>query len=179
MTRPVILGLLLPAFLSRDAPGKPTPAEAAFERAKLQVRAERLQIAKKLRAVKTRRAQIVLFSVNAGDPRGYATNTARVFHGFPVLGRTEIREADEKTGLVSSLATAVEDFDAVPAYCFSPRHGLRIIRGATQSDFLICFKCQNMHIYGFHGYTGCQLGAGPSGYYEQLLKKYRLAKSPD
>lgn len=181
ITRPVIVGMLivLVTILPAAAAKKATPAEAAFERAKLQVRAERLQIGKKIKALKTSGAQIFLFSLNPGDPRGYAVNNARIFHGFPILGSTKIDDSDEKAGLVTSLATAVLDFDALPLYCFKPRHGLRIIHGATRSDFLICFECQNMHIYGFHGYSGCQVGAGASTYYERLLKKYRLALPVD
>jgi hypothetical protein len=42
--------------------------------------------------------------LDPNSPKGYATNTRTVFHGFPILGEVEIKNPTDRTALIDSLA---------------------------------------------------------------------------
>jgi hypothetical protein len=70
------------------------------------------------------------------------------FHGFLILGKTEITDKTERKQLLNDL------FDCIPtgrppwiAMCFNPRHGIRAIRNGENVDLLICFECGRMYVF--------------------------------
>ena len=107
-------------------------------------------------------------TVFALKPDGKIEN-AEEFHGYSVLGKTEIKDEDFqgliKRAFLDSLLGGKE-----AAKCFNPRHGLRISDDKTSVDLVICFECKN-----FVSYVEGQQGEGEISnsaeiLYNQILK---------
>src|SRR5688500_15722314 len=59
------------------------------------------------------------------------------FHGWKVLGRTELKE-DDRRKVLEALEKGVPG-DKGGARCFIPRHGIRVHKGKETLDLVICF----------------------------------------
>lgn len=80
-----------------------------------------------------------LFSLNPcieEDPED-----ASRFHGWKILGSTQITNTTTRQNLMQSLEESVAANPGIVAACFSPRHGLRVKYKDQQHDFVICFEC--------------------------------------
>jgi hypothetical protein len=69
-----------------------------------------------------------------------------MFHGYRILGQTEIRNEDvrEHIRAIFDDGIASKGFTAV---CFSPRHGIRAVKNGQTLDILICFQCAQQEIF--------------------------------
>jgi hypothetical protein len=86
--------------------------------------------------------QITLFSID-GRPkaiRGPAFD-GEEFQGYPVLGKIEIRNPEQRLTIIEELMRAYRERPVEGARCFNPRHGIQIVRDGTATDFVICFEC--------------------------------------
>lgn len=69
-------------------------------------------------------------------------------HGWKVLGKTAVAEAATRQKLVAALKSSVEEGDlGKSAFCFIPRHALRVVRARTVTDFVLCFECGYLEIH--------------------------------
>lgn len=68
------------------------------------------------------------------------------FHGFPVLGKVELREETTRSRVLQALLISVDDNFAGDSLCFEPRHALRLSRGTDEVDLVICYYCGYMII---------------------------------
>jgi hypothetical protein len=75
--------------------------------------------------------------------------SATVFHGYDIVGRTEIADAEERRELLRALARGACDGGDYAGLCFNPRHGLHIENSGHSIDLLICFEFFQAHTYGF------------------------------
>lgn len=82
------------------------------------------------------------------DPTlGKQLSDSNTFHGWRVLGQTEITVADDCKTVATAIETAVNTSKGVGALCFVPHHGI-VIKSAGQTyEFVICFMCGGMYIY--------------------------------
>lgn len=71
----------------------------------------------------------------------------QTFHGWKVLGSTDIQDDKVRQSLLSSLAESVAANPGQTAACFMPRHGIRVNYNGAQHDFVICFQCYRTHWY--------------------------------
>lgn len=69
------------------------------------------------------------------------------FHGWQVLGQTEVKEQADRKRLADALRLAAEDNFGMAAACFNPRHGLRLKQGDATIDLVICFQCLQVLVY--------------------------------
>ena len=67
------------------------------------------------------------------------------FHGYPILGRTEVKEEVQKKVLNSLLEGMVGKIDM--AKCFNPRHGIHAEYDGKAVDLVICFECNQIGVY--------------------------------
>jgi hypothetical protein len=83
------------------------------------------------------------------DPRQRPSGPAESFHGWKVLGRTTLRDAEKRRAIVAAVTRGVAEADKV-AGCFEPRHGLRASRGNDSADLVLCFSCRwiEVHVAG-------------------------------
>lgn len=68
------------------------------------------------------------------------------FHGYEILGRSELTPAQESTA-VAAFDSAITGFDGAIAACFDPRHAISIRTNHHTYDFLLCYSCQQLEVY--------------------------------
>jgi hypothetical protein len=65
-----------------------SPADKSFEKSQQRLLERNKQAAAALRTITNEKARIFLYSLDPNNPKGDATNTGTVFHGFPILRRS-------------------------------------------------------------------------------------------
>jgi hypothetical protein len=104
------------------------------------------------------------------------------FHGWKVLGKTEVKDADTRKGLVAALAKGAADNKGEVARCFNPRHGIRATHDKKAVDLVICFECLQVRVYPDKGEgEGFLTTAKPQAEFDKVLKAadVPLAKPAD
>ena len=69
------------------------------------------------------------------------------FHGWKVLGKTTVKDADTRKALLAALDKGAMDNDGTVARCFDPRHGIRVKDGDKTIDLVICFECYQVKVF--------------------------------
>jgi hypothetical protein len=90
-----------------------------------------------------------LYSLNPDrqfDKDGKLVEPKDGFHGWRVLGKTEVKVGDRKK-LVDALRLGAEDNFGLAAGCFIPRHGVRLTGGKKTVDLVICFQCLSVQVF--------------------------------
>lgn len=117
------------------------------------------------------------FEVYSLDPERKTDQDGKVvevrdgFHGWRVLGKTEVKGEAERKRLADALRVGAEDNFGMAAGCFIPRHGLRLTGGGKAVDLVICFQCLAVQVY-----VGGQPGEGflttgePRAAFDAVLK---------
>jgi len=85
-----------------------------------------------------------LFSLDPLLPSMFAEPTSPApedFHGYRILGKTEVRERAERAHLLRELYSGIAQAGIDAQKCFNPRHGIRATSGGSNVDLLICFEC--------------------------------------
>ena len=101
-------------------------------------------------------------------------------HKWGILGRAQIKDADEQRKLVEAIYRRLEAEGAGPAACFNPRHTITVEKGARRIDLVICFECTWIYIYGgsSSGKTNRLLfSQSVSPVFDALFKKHGLKKA--
>lgn len=74
------------------------------------------------------------------------------FYGYRVLGTAVIEDAENRKKLVFAFKRVVAENQGYIAACFNPRHGICVTRNEKQADFVICFECAQVQVFGeVHG----------------------------
>ena len=68
-------------------------------------------------------------------------------HGYPILGRATLTDANARKELVDLVLRGVRESDGKVAACFNPRHGIRAEHDSKTFDLVICYECLSMSIY--------------------------------
>ncbi len=86
-----------------------------------------------------------------GDPVG--SDPSR-FRNVEVRGSTRVQDAATRQELVREVfhnfhpdKQDLRPYGMGPAYCFEPRHGLRVVDAAGTIDAVICYECGRMIVY--------------------------------
>jgi hypothetical protein len=96
------------------------------------------------RDVLTKADSFELYSLDP-DPRNRPAENG--FHGWKVLGKTTVKDAEVRQKLVTALEKAAAANDGSVAGCFNPRHGIRVKRGDKTLDLVICFQCFQVEVF--------------------------------
>ncbi len=120
--------------------------------------------------------RFVLLSLNP-TPANISTNTAgsagETFHGYPVLGKTEIKDAKQRKELLRALYRGIADSDGSVAGCFNPRHGISATLENKTVELVICFECLSMTVYA-DGQSGVLTTRSPLPTFNKALEEARL-----
>jgi hypothetical protein len=111
------------------------------------------------------------------DPSTPALKDEAAFHEWKVLGKTEV-EKESLTKLVAAFKKGVEEADQkVSAGCYRPRHGLRATVDGKSYDFVICFECVVVMIYGGHAEknAGFHVSRSPAQTFNRILTDANIA----
>lgn len=113
--------------------------------------------------------QLELLSI---DPSRRRETSADDFHGWRVLGRTQVQDADARKRLAAALRKGAGESDGSVAACFSPRHGVRATHAGKTVDLVICFECLQVKVYSADEPDGSFLTAGsPQPVFDQILRE--------
>jgi hypothetical protein len=96
------------------------------------------------KAVLEQADQFELLSI---DPHRPQEKPQDDFHGWKVLGRIQIKDAETRNKLLAALKKGVNDNDGIAAACFDPRHGIRVTHEGKTMDLVICFECFQVQVY--------------------------------
>ncbi len=69
------------------------------------------------------------------------------FHGHTILGSVLIADVKTRIELNDALRSGIHASVGSEAACFNPRHGIRVTRGKTVTDFLLCFECEQVEVW--------------------------------
>ena len=90
------------------------------------------------------------------DPTGHSANLfARIgeslayrhFHHFRLLGQATVTDSATRKRVAASVESAVRDFNGLRAFCFNPRHVVRVTSGSQTYDFVICYECSSFQYF--------------------------------
>jgi len=104
------------------------------------------------------------------------------FHGWKVLGKTEVKGEAARKELLGALRRSADENELGPALCFNPRHGLRLTAGGKAVDLVICFECLQVEVYdGADKAKGFLVTADPQPAFDRVLTAagVPLARKPE
>jgi hypothetical protein len=144
-----------------------------------QVAGQENKIPDQAREILEKAGQFELLSIGHGPS---SKNPTEDFHGWPVIGKTTVKDPDTRNRLVAALDKGVEENKGDSMKCFNPRHGIRVTHDGKTADFVICFECFQVMVY----VTGEKeqrflITASPAPVFNQTLQqaKVPLAREPD
>jgi hypothetical protein len=109
-----------------------------------QVAGQENKIPDQAREILKKAGQFELLSIGH-DPS--PNNPAEDFRGWPVIGKTTIKDSNTRNRLVAALVKGVEENKGDVMKCFNPRHGIRVTHEGMTADFVICFECFQGIVY--------------------------------
>lgn len=115
------------------------------------------------------------------QPEGPPAKGAPALHGWAVLGKTVVKDAEVRKAMVAALKKGLAESDGSTKDCFNPRHAIRVMNGGKPVDYLICFECSQVIIYA-DGKTRAELPItrSPQPVLDKVLRDagVPLAKKP-
>jgi hypothetical protein len=113
-----------------------------------------------------------------------ATNMMGNFHGWKVLGKTAVKDAETRKKLIEAFEKGVSEYKDGAARCFNPRHGIRVKHDGKTVEFVICFECAQVHVAIRDGNSQPQtflISQSPAATFNDVLKKadIPLAEPPE
>jgi len=102
-------------------------------------------------------------------------------HPYIVLGKTPLKDVTVRKNLISAFRKGVEENQDTVAACFNPRHKIHVRRGHEEADFVICFECAQVYVYGSDERKGYFLISGsPQPVFDKILREagVPLSKRP-
>lgn len=136
------------------------------------------KIPDKARLILEKAEEIELLSI---DPVRPVEKPKNDFHGWKVLGKTVVKDAEARKKLVAAFKKGIAENKGEAALCFNPRHGIRASHDGKTADFLICFECFHGHTYvGEKKMEGFLITNSPEAVFDKVLKdaKVPLAEKP-
>jgi RNA polymerase sigma factor (sigma-70 family) len=111
------------------------------------------------------------------DPSRAVAQDEAAFHEWKVLGKTEVKK-ESLTKLVAAFKKGVKEADQkVSVGCYRPRHGLRATVDGKPYDFVICFECVVVMIYGGNAEknAGFHVSRSPAETFNRILTDAKIA----
>lgn len=118
--------------------------------------------------------QFTLLSLNPSP----ATFEKEAFHGFGVLGKTEVAEAKKRASLIAALDDGIARAQESAA-CFNPRHGIRVVRDKKTVELVICFECMNFYVYANGNKSGGGISRDPQALFDRVLAEAGVPVAKD
>jgi hypothetical protein len=133
-----------------------------------------------LRAILEKAEHFELFSLNPTDPLSENKKEPKeTFHGWEVLGKTTVKDAETRKKLVDAFEKGVADNKGPHANCFDPRHGIRVTHDGKTADFVICFECRHVHaIVGDQPAKAFLITDSPEAAFDSVLKEAKVFLAP-
>ncbi len=98
-----------------------------------------------------------------------------LFHDWPVLGKTTVKNADKGKSLLTALQKGIAENEGVAAACFNPRHGVRATLEGKTVDLVICFECYSLQIFAGDARSSVLTTRSPQAAFDQVIKDAGVA----
>lgn len=122
-----------------------------------------------------------ILEVMSLDPLGQAKKgQLEKFRRFSLLGKTTVKDKEMRKAVVKGIRESIEMGDA-SAFCFCPRHAIRVTLGDETVDFLVCFECSNMHVHRTAGDEcfSVAIADAAKAALNSILRKAGIALAPE
>lgn len=125
------------------------------------------------RAILDKAGEFELISLDPVRPREKPKDA---FHGWKVLGKTTVKDAETRRSLIAAFAKGVEENKGIVAACFNPRHGIRASHDGKTVDFVICFECFSVQAFmGDKSDKGFLITRSPEALFNKVLREAKVA----
>ncbi len=138
---------------------------------------DQTRVATEVEKLLTPHSRVTLYSLDPVTRVETTKTDDQIFHGYDILGKTELSDPKEKSLLLKSFAQGVRESNGMVAACFDPRHGIRIVSDSSTSDFVICFSCGSVRPRGFHSDEGFLTSNSAKDLFNAFLDEYHLPKA--
>jgi hypothetical protein len=95
--------------------------------------------------------EVTLFSIDGMSQRNPLDRDKptdkELLYEFPVLGRVSITDPELQRRVVTAVKQDLNSSKGDRYLCFFPRHVLRVVKAGRTIDFVICFQCNDYHVY--------------------------------
>jgi hypothetical protein len=118
------------------------------------------------------------FEVLSLDPTRQKEKPKDDFHGWKVLGRTEVKDAETRKKVVAALYKGIADSDGKVAGCFNPRHGIRATHDGQTVELVICYECLSMQAYLGTERSSALTTPSPEKTFDQVLRDAKVPLAP-
>ena len=116
------------------------------------------------------------FELLSLDPRPQWEPAEGDFHRYKVLGTAVINDAETRKKIVCAFKRAVAENQEIVAACFNPRHGIRVTRNEKQADFVICFECAHVQVFG-EVHRGFLITNSARGLFDSVLRSSGIPRA--
>jgi hypothetical protein len=122
---------------------------------------------------------VVLYSLDGLDqPPEKQPKVEEKFYGFPVYGKTELKDPAKRKEVLDAVTGAIVDNPALMAKCFWPRHGLRVVQKGKTVDYVICFECSRIASHSGSEHSMQAIKKEPQALLTKVLKDAGVKLSP-
>ena len=118
------------------------------------------------------------FELLSLDPTRQKEKPKDDFHGWKVLGKTEVKDAPTRKKVVAALYKGVADSDGTVAACFNPRHGIRATHDGKTVELVICYECLSMQCFLGETRSGALTTRSPQKTFDQVLTAAKVPLPP-
>jgi hypothetical protein len=88
-----------------------------------------------------------LLSIDPGQKEKPDATDGR-FHGWKVLGKTNVTDFDVRGKLLAAVEQGLSDnTSSSEPGCFEPRHGIRALYAEQTVELVICFQCSKIKVF--------------------------------
>ncbi|HEV8003375.1 MAG TPA: hypothetical protein VGP63_26160 [Planctomycetaceae bacterium] len=112
---------------------------------------------------------VTLYSLIENERPGH--NMKEAFHDCLILGKTDVASASDRLAVIDALQKGHLESDGTKYDCFIPRHGLRVRRNGTTTDYVISFDCLQMKKYFPNRRETMSITASAKRVLDEYLKK--------
>jgi hypothetical protein len=130
---------------------------------------------KDVRAVLDKADRFELLSL---DPTRQKEKPKDDFHGWKVLGKTEVKDAAARKNVVAALYKGIADSDGSVAACFNPRHGIRATHDGKTVELVICYECLSMQAFLGETRSSALTTRSPQKTFDEVLRAAKVPLPP-
>ena len=142
-----------------------------------------VRVAGLIEKIPAAKVKLFFYSIDPNTPRDSKNKLTEppkeLFHEYPVLGFAEIVSMQDKTNLLGTFAAGILENKTSSAWCFEPRHGIRIVSENATNDFVICFECLQVYPYGFDSGHRFLTSGSPAAVFNSVLEKHHIKKAKE
>jgi hypothetical protein len=122
---------------------------------------------------------LILYSIDGRhfEP-GQEPKTEEKLHGYPVLGKIEMADADKRKETVAALREGLAQSDGKMAKCFWPRHAIRTVEKGQTTDYVICFECYQLEVHQGSSKAVKPVTRKPQSVFNKHLKEAGIPLAP-